>query len=159
MATRAIIAESAAVRIMAAVAVNALVPDLGRITWPGVASRTDQPFVLAGQGKFGLAIVIEPPHFPVGRVVTILALGRLAQRSLVGLVLVAGRTGQPFGGKALVRMTGHAGQGHMFAQQRELGQIMVEPDPFFPAFSIVASPAICAEPPRMRIFLGVARAA
>ena len=159
MATRAIIAEPAAVRIMTAVAVYALVPDLGRITWPGVASRTDQPFVLAGQGKFGLAIMIEPPHFPVGRVVTILALGWLAQRSLVGLVLVAGRAGQPFGRKALVRMTGHAGQGHMFAQQRELGQIMVEPDPFFPAFSIVASPAICAEPPGMRIFLGVAGAA
>lgn len=47
----------------------------------------------------------------------------------------------------------------MFAQQRELGQIVVEPDPFFPAFSIVASPAIGAEPPGMRIFLGVARAA
>lgn len=86
-------------------AVNALVPDLGRIARPGMARRTDQPFVLPRQGKFGLAIMIEPPHFPVGCVVTILALGRLAQRSLVSLVLVTGRAGQPFGGKALVGVT------------------------------------------------------
>jgi len=89
-------------RIVAAVAIDTLVAQLGRIARPGMASRADQPLVLAGQSEAGLAIVIEPPDFPVGRVVAVLALGRRAQRPGMPRVGVTGSAGRAFGGKALV---------------------------------------------------------
>lgn len=73
VADGAIVAILTAMRIVAAMAIDALVAYPGRIAGPAVTGRADQPLVTAGKGKFRLAVMIERPGLPVERVVAVLA--------------------------------------------------------------------------------------
>lgn len=87
-------------------AVNALTAQLGRIARPGMARRTDQTLMLAGQGKTGLLIMIEPPDLPIGRIVAVLAWRWCSQCSGMAGVSMASRTIGAFGSEGLVCVTG-----------------------------------------------------
>ena len=61
VATLAVIAKAAAVRIIAAVATGALSSQFRGVARARVASRADQPPVLAGQRIGGCLVMIEIP--------------------------------------------------------------------------------------------------
>ncbi len=60
------------------------------IGWPGMAGRTDQPLMLAGQGITGGRIMIKTPCLPRVNIVTFGAGGRCAECTGMMVVLVAG---------------------------------------------------------------------
>ena len=59
MAARAVLAEFAAVDVVAAMAVDALTADFGRIASPGMTGRADQPFVVAGEWELGRGVMVK----------------------------------------------------------------------------------------------------
>ena len=159
MASGAILAEAAAMNVVAAVAIDALRTLSGRIAGPRMAGRTDQAAMPSGQRKRGGAIVIEGPGLPVGGVVTALALCRRAEASGMVPVIMARRARHAPGRKALVGMTGGTLQRSMFAQQREAGQPVIEANANRPAINGMAALAIPAKLAPMNVVSGMAGAA
>ena len=104
-----------------------------------------------------MPIMIKPPGLPVSGGVTGLALRRSAKRALVVIVGMAGRTGRSLDREGLVGMAAGAGHLGMFAQQREAGQVMIEPNLDQPASGAVTASAFGAESGLVDIVLEVAR--
>lgn len=156
VAALTILAKSAAVHIVSAVARNALRRLLCRLARPDMTRRADQALVLSGQRKMGRTVVIEIPGLPVERVVTGPALGRSSQSPGMVLVSMAIGAGRALRCKSPVCVAGQALQAGMFAQQREARQFMVKADIGLETGAVVAARAIAAQTPGMGIVPGVA---
>lgn len=114
MALGAILPETAAMYIVALVTIAALRANLGWIFGAVVAGGTDQPAMPPGQGEICRTVMVEIPCFPVVCAVTILALGWVAQRPAMMLVLVARGASHPFSCIILACVTLGAFQRSMF---------------------------------------------
>ena len=145
MAALAVVAEFAAMDIVAAVAIGADRTEFGRIAGARVARSADQPLVLAGEREAGLGVVIETPRLPVTCRVAIAAFGGRAEPALVMFVDMAIGALRPLDRKGLVSVAIGAFQRRVLAQQWEAGQRVVEADVGRPVVGIVAAAARRAE--------------
>ena len=142
MTARAVLAELTAVLVVAAVTIDALPADLGRVARAAMAGRADQPVMPAGQREARRGIVIEIPRLPAHRVVAAHASGRRPQSALVVIVDMAIGAGQALGDKAFVGVAGDALRGGVLADQREAGQRMVEGNADLPVIAVMAGTAL-----------------
>ena len=69
VAARAVLAEFAAMDIIALVAIDALAAQLRRIARAAMAGRTDQAPMPAGQRESGRRVMVETPGLPADRIV------------------------------------------------------------------------------------------
>ncbi len=151
MALGALLAESAMVRIVGAVAAVTARVELGGACGHPVAGCAGKALMLAIKGKTGLARMIEPPSIPAARDMALRTVGRLAQTALVKVIGMAGGTGQPLGGKAAIDVTPDAGRPRVLPEQGEPRQPMVEAQRLAPPCFVMATRAIGTETPAMRV--------